>query len=75
VKHFINFESTKYDIKTFKVIYKSGADPNIYFKDAAGQTIEKIAVASLDSDQIVELLKSKGIHQRPPKQEEKKKEL
>jgi len=71
VKNFINTEAPKYDPKDFKYVNKPGADPNIYFKDAAGNVVEKIAIANFDTEQIIELLKSKGITQLPPAQEEK----
>jgi len=41
VKNFINYEAPKYDSKDFKVVNKPGADPHIYFKDAAGNVVEK----------------------------------
>ena len=62
MKLFINEFLPKYD--NVDIEYIGGKDPEFVFFSAAGDEVERVAVAELDVEGIVGLLKERGFEQR-----------
>lgn len=68
VKRFINVHLPDYPDVDIK--YVGGADPEMVFLDAEYAEVERVPVAKLSEDAIIELLTSRGIVKRTPEEAE-----